>query len=250
MYTPEQLISHLETYSRELKALGKKDQPIEEYKEALKKLPKNNQLSAEDIQIGLALEQHPEGGFFREFIRTENRTVIFYLLPENAVSSWHSLEAIAETFKLISGATLAIPRISPAAIWQTEAQLTDNTNVTLKASKENTYGDWFGAYSTGRYSLVTCTCRPAFEYKKFKLAEQNDIATFLAKNNTSQHQCDTIRKLSPENALENNRGQKRKNSAVEDVSSSFLSLSIFTLQSNAPDSSELSSSDANKHCMK
>ena len=84
MYSPKKLIENLEPYLEQ-----SDDSIIKRYKEALEKLDGNVELTAENIRSGLELAEHEEGGFFREFIRTKDYTVIFYLLPENNVSSWH-----------------------------------------------------------------------------------------------------------------------------------------------------------------
>ena len=176
MYSPKKLIENLEPYLEQ-----SDDSIIKRYKEALEKLDGNVELTAENIRSGLELAEHEEGGFFREFIRTKDYTVIFYLLPENNVSSWHCLKDTEETFKLISGDALTIPKIGADNIWISEESVTYSNDIIIKKC-ENDFGDWFGAYHKGEYALVTCTCEGPFDYKKFKMAKKNDLDKFLKKN--------------------------------------------------------------------
>jgi uncharacterized protein len=218
MYNPKALIENLEIYITELKNLENlfpeeiekfksERENIEQYKAELKKLSENSSLSAEHIQNGLKLIAHPEGGSYREFIRTKEYTVIFYLLPQGAVSKWHSLRNIEETFKLVSGGILAIPRLSAEGFWQAEEQLNYNNDVILTASIGDKFGDWFGAYPKEKYSLVTCRCVPAFAFENFKMVKEKDIDSFCNKN--SQY-SGIIGKLFPvEKSLENSHANKK-----------------------------------------
>ncbi|MEO6917615.1 MAG: cupin domain-containing protein [Collimonas sp.] len=126
------------------------------------------------------MEPHPEGGFYREFIRDKTRTVIFYLLPEHAISSWHSLKDTREIFKLISGAGLFIPKIDAGGRWRSEQEVTYENDVVIE--KNISFGDWFGAYPSGEYGLVTCECRGPFEFDKFKISSQEDLSEFWRQN--------------------------------------------------------------------
>jgi uncharacterized protein len=210
MYTPERLIRHLSAYLQELEQLisaGAQSEPaatsrllveavnIKQYLQALGTLPENHRLTAQHIQHGLALEAHPEGGFYREFIRNETYTVIFYLLPDQAISSWHSLKDTKETFKLISGDSLVIAKLEADGLWKSEEQVTIENDVIMEKN-ENGFGDWFGAYPTGEYGLVTCECRGPFEFVKFKICTQEDLTGFLQKN---PDHAQVIAKLAPKN---------------------------------------------------
>jgi len=207
MYSPERLIENLSAYIDELKDLvsaGTADEEknrlliekanIEAYAGKLATLPPDQRLTAKHIELGLALEPHPEGGFYREFIRTGACTVIFYLLPEQAISSWHSLEDTQETFKLISGDALCIPKIDAGGLWKSAADVTYENDVVIE--KHEGFGDWFGAYPAGEYGLVTCRCQGPFEFAKFKIAGPEDLAAFRGKNPGHRQ---TIDRLAPKN---------------------------------------------------
>ena len=207
MYSPERLIENLSGYLGELEELisaavqadsAEKSRllieksNIETYVGKLQALPENHHLDAKHIEAGLALEPHPEGGFYREFIRTDARTVIFYLLPEQAISSWHSLKDTQERFRLISGESLLIPKIDAGGLWKSEEAVTYEHDVVIEKNQD--FGDWFGAYPSGEYGLVTCECRGPFEFAKFKIIDQGNLAAFHGKN---PGHAKTIDRLSP-----------------------------------------------------
>ena len=147
MYSPERLIENLSGYLGELaeliSAAAQADPAeksrlfieksnIETYVGKLEALPGSHRLDAKHIEAGLALEPHPEGGFYREFIRTDACTVIFYLLPEQAISSWHSLKDTQERFRLISGESLLIPKIDAGGLWKSEEAVTYENDVVIE----------------------------------------------------------------------------------------------------------------------
>lgn len=208
MYTPARLIRHLNAYLEELQQLiagGVQDDSgrlpaealnIRNYLAALAALPAQQRLNASHIQQGLALEVHPEGGFYREFIRTRAYTVIFYLLPAQAISSWHSLQDTREKFKLISGDSLVIPKITDGGMWKSAETLSDDNDVVIEKNSAG-FGDWFGAYPSGEYGLVTCECRGPFEFTRFRIAAAADLSAFL-RNNPEQAQV--IDRLAPKSS--------------------------------------------------
>jgi len=165
-----------------------------------KEISSEVELSADHLINGLKLESHPEGGAYREIIRTPNYSVILFLVSNenNLVSSWHSLMNTEETWIYVSGDPLRIPRINANYKWVTEEVLENGgNNVTIPASeKDGEFGDWFGAYCDGKYSLILARCLPQFQLNKFKRANNDDVQFFLEMNPSY---TDTINKLSPEN---------------------------------------------------
>ncbi len=238
MYSPKKLIKKLEIYLDRLKVLISntdireklRDEysTIEEYKKKLEELEENEQLGAENIREGLKLEEHLEGGFFREFIRTESYTVIFYLLPKDAVSSWHCLQDTEETFELISGNDLIIPKIGTSNVWISEEKVTYDNDVTIK-KHEGGFGDWFGAYPTGDYGLVTCTCKGPFEFVKFKMAEDSDLANFKTGNPVHK---ETIEQLMPTSLKKNTLASSSSLFPVPKTVSNEVSSNNISLLSN------------------
>lgn len=215
MYYPKLLIEHLDFYLSELNTLilnetkksfsqqHKEERGlIEDYVNSLKKLNADFHLTAEHIKNGLDLTEHPEGGFFREFIRTKDQTVIFYLLPKKTVSSWHSLKDTEEEFKLISGEPLTIAKIRSDGYWKSEEKLKKDGNIIIEKI-EAEFGDWFGAYTEGEFALVTCKCAGPFEFEKFKIAQKEDLDKFHKKN---PDYTNIIDKLTPKNLREKTNG--------------------------------------------
>lgn len=208
MLTPKKIIENLALCVDEINELLTKEEEkivdieklksekakIEQYIENLGLLPEDHKITAANIKKELALEDHPEGGFFLEFIRTKDYTVIFYLLSKGEVSTWHALKNTQETFKLLSGDSLSIPHINSTGDWIAEEQSTYTNDVILAKGEKDKLGNWFGAYPQGDYSLVTCRCTPAFEYENFKLAEKKDIEILREKN---PNNLEIIDKLTP-----------------------------------------------------
>lgn len=212
MYYPKILIAHLDLYLEELKTLTletmtifsekhkKELELIQSFKNSLEKLNENFHITVEYIKNGLNLVAHPEGGFYREFIRTNDQTIIFYLLPKHAISSWHSLQDTEEEFKLILGESLIIEKIGTDGIWKSKEEVKNNKNVIIKKSEtDEEFGDWFGAYTNGEYGLVTCKCTGPFEFDKFKLVDKENLNKFYIINPKYKNIID---KLTPENLKE------------------------------------------------
>jgi|GEM_PF-718737 uncharacterized protein len=213
MYYPKILIDHLDLYLEELKTLildetmssfsekhKKELELIQSFKNSLEKLNENFHITVEYIKNGLDLATHPEGGFYREFIRNTDQTTIFYLLPKHAISSWHSLKDTKEEFKLILGESLIIEKIGVDGIWKSKEEVKKNKNVIiLKSETDKEFGDWFGAYTNGEYGLVTCKCTGPFEFGKFKLLDKENLNRFHSINPERKKIID---KLTPENLKE------------------------------------------------
>jgi predicted cupin superfamily sugar epimerase len=71
----------------------------------------------------LSLQPHPEGGYYRETFRSDQRvschggrrsaaTSIYYLLADGACSAWHRIDA-DETWYFHAGGVLALHVLSP-----------------------------------------------------------------------------------------------------------------------------------------
>jgi uncharacterized protein len=216
MYYPKLLIEHLDFYLSELNTLildetkksfseqhKKEHGLIEGYINSLKNLNEDFHVRAEHIKNGLSLIAHPEGGFYREFIRTNDQTVIFYLLPKKTVSSWHSLKDTKEEFKLILGEPLIIEKIGVDGIWKSTEEVKNKENVIIEKNESGEFGDWFGAHINGAYGLVTCKCTGPFEFEKFKIAKKEDLDKFHEKN---PGYTNIIDKLTPKDLREQTNG--------------------------------------------
>lgn len=118
----------------------------------------------------LDLAPHPEGGWFREVYRSEQLTLIDYVLPAGGFSAWHRVHGGDEVWNHHRGGRLALHILSdagyerivlgeercsavvPADCWQA-AEALDDTWV------------WVG-----------CTVAPPFEFARFEMATE-ELAT-------------------------------------------------------------------------
>jgi len=135
----------------------------------------------QDVVQRLQLEQHPEGGFYRETFRdvasgTDGRscsTAIYFLLPEGVVSRWHRVDA-AEAWHFYAGAPLQLIE----AAGPNRPDLATARHITLGNDLAAGHvpqhvipaGVWQQARSLGRWTLVGCTVAPAFEFSGFEIA--------------------------------------------------------------------------------
>lgn len=133
-------------------------------------------VTANDVVAMLALEPHPEGGFYRETFRddapTESgraaSTAIYFLLPQGVISCWHRVDA-TEAWHYYAGAPLALTIVAPGG-----GVTTLRLGVDL-ASGERPQGivprgHWQQAESLGAWTLVGCTVAPGFEFAGFEMA--------------------------------------------------------------------------------
>ncbi len=141
----------------------------------------------------LNLQQHPEGGYFREVYRCRehydaqklpgryngNRvfaTSIYFLLTSKAFSAFHRLKS-DEIWNFYYGSPLTLYILSD------EGQLSKiNLGQTPENGEELQWvvpaGSWFAA-SVNRqnsYSLVGCSVAPGFEFDDFELGKRADLA--------------------------------------------------------------------------
>ncbi|MEM6656916.1 MAG: cupin domain-containing protein [Pseudomonadota bacterium] len=130
-------------------------------------------MTAQQIIDHLALQRHPEGGWFRETWRAENAgratgTCIYFLLQAGERSHWHRVDA-TEIWLFHAGAPLVLT-LSPTD----QGPATDHLlcpDLERGAPQiivpEN---HWQAARSTGEFTLVSCTVSPGFQFQGFELA--------------------------------------------------------------------------------
>ncbi|MCB4454438.1 cupin domain-containing protein [Leisingera sp. McT4-56] len=130
-------------------------------------------MDADQIIQHLGLQQHPEGGWYKETWRAENEgrptgTCIYFLLKAGEASHWHRVDA-TEIWLYHAGAPLVL---SLAATGEGPAQDHLLTPDLAKGAPQLIVpqGHWQAARSTGDYTLVSCTVSPGFEFDGFELA--------------------------------------------------------------------------------
>lgn len=129
---------------------------------------------ADDLIARLGLEPHPEGGHFRETWRHVGEggsrgagTAIYFLLRAGEESHWHRIDA-SEIWHHYAGA--------PLDLWMHRDGRLEHHRLgdDLLAGDEPQVlvppGTWQRARSTGDFTLVGCTCAPAFVFHLFELA--------------------------------------------------------------------------------
>ncbi|WP_170330796.1 cupin domain-containing protein [Ruegeria arenilitoris] len=131
-------------------------------------------MTAQDIIDHLGLQQHPEGGWFKETWRADNEgratgTCIYFLLQEGESSHWHRVDA-TEIWLYHSGAPLILSLSEtdqgPATEYLLSPDLSQGAPQLIVPK-----GHWQAARTTGDYTLVSCTVSPGFEFDGFELAE-------------------------------------------------------------------------------
>jgi predicted cupin superfamily sugar epimerase len=149
---------------------------------------------ASELVAKLALQPHPEGGWYREVYRSPTRvetargsrsaiTTIYYLLERNQLSRWHVVQA-DELWHFYGGAPLELLQYEPASRKLVRHELahvagagssgaavrpaTEPGNAPATAVAVIPTGVWQAARSLGEYSLAGCTVGPGFEFADFQ----------------------------------------------------------------------------------
>jgi uncharacterized protein len=128
--------------------------------------------SASEIVARLALQPHPEGGWYREVHRSAERvqtprglrsalTTIYYLLERGQLSRWHAV-ASDEIWHFYRGAPLELLTYAPSSRKLVRSQLDALNPIGIVDATV-----WQAARSLGDHSLVGCNVGPGFEFKDF-----------------------------------------------------------------------------------
>ncbi|QUP55853.1 hypothetical protein GO998_19110 (plasmid) [Ralstonia syzygii] len=138
----------------------------------------------------LGLQPHPEGGFYRETYRSEERvrrgvpaveraacTAIYYLLAEDAYSAWHRIQSDElwhfhagdglNVYVLEADGAVTTHRLGPALEDEQAAY-----QAMVPAGRCFAAERVAGAHG---YTLVGCTVAPGFEFSEFALAESRAL---------------------------------------------------------------------------
>jgi predicted cupin superfamily sugar epimerase len=146
--------------------------------------------TAAEMARSLRLHRHLEGGWYAETYRAERRipaevlpaayegsraaaTSILFLLERGDVSRLHRLRS-DELWHYHAGDPLLLHVLTPDGVYFRSVLGPDPTadhlfQVPVLA------GCWFGAESSGDWSLVGCAVAPGFEYHDFELGKRADL---------------------------------------------------------------------------
>jgi predicted cupin superfamily sugar epimerase len=130
----------------------------------------------------LGLRPHPEGGYFAETYRSEDRvtfggrrrsaiTTAHYLLAGNEFSAFHRLKS-DEIWHHYAGGSVAIDTIDPQGRHQ---ELIIGDGQYWHAAIPT--GVWFAAHllDPAGYGLVGCDVAPGFEFEDFEVGSRADL---------------------------------------------------------------------------
>lgn len=139
----------------------------------------------------LELVRHPEGGFYRETYRSEEKipsglpgryegersfsTSIYFLLKSGQYSAFHRIQS-DEIWHFYSGSSATVYMISPDGtlskrVVGSEAENGEVFQLCIPR------GTWFGAEvnAPDSYSLVGCTVAPGFDFRDFEMGNRADL---------------------------------------------------------------------------
>lgn len=135
--------------------------------------------TAEDLIAQMGLEQHPEGGWYRETWRADaeegNRasaTAIHFLLREGESSHWHKVDA-TEIWLWRAGNPLQLSLADPSGAHRAEVHLGPDILNGERVQQVIRPDEWQAASplpGEHDYTLVSCIVSPAFEFEGFTLA--------------------------------------------------------------------------------
>jgi hypothetical protein len=125
---------------------------------------------AQQLIDTLALVPHPEGGWYRQVFKSEERvtrladeaqrsalTTIYFLLVEGTFSAWHRVQS-DEVWHFYEGDALEL--LTRDSVTRLDA---DHRVHVIRAR------EWQAARPLGAYALVGCTVGPGFEFDDFEM---------------------------------------------------------------------------------
>ena len=140
--------------------------------------------SSSEIINKFKLSPHPEGGWFREIIRSENLvtrndghkrnniTSIYYLLFKSEKSKWHRVNSSDEIWIYLQGAPLNLYIIDDNEELRNK-KLDSNNPIEMIPS-----GYWQAANTTGEFTLTSCCVGPGFDFKDFEMLRNIDPVSY------------------------------------------------------------------------
>ncbi|MFY0604710.1 MAG: cupin domain-containing protein [Flavobacteriaceae bacterium] len=149
-------------------------------------------MNAEELIKTLNLQEHPEGGYFKETYRSSemitehelgekytgdrnHSTCIYFLLTSNKFSAFHKINQ-DEAWHFYKGTPLLLHIISKEGKYSAIkiGNTFENGEVPQYIVKG---GDWFAAevIDSNSYTLVGCTVSPGFDFADFVLPKRKEL---------------------------------------------------------------------------
>lgn len=133
----------------------------------------DNSIEATEIIAALALQPHPEGGWYRETWRAapgadgrSTMTVIHFLLEQGQHSHWHRVDA-DELWCWHAGSPLTL---SVAGEGRAQVRLGPDILAGQRPHFLIPAGEWQAAHADAGWALVSCAVAPGFDFAGFTLA--------------------------------------------------------------------------------
>ena len=129
----------------------------------------------------LKLLPHPEGGWFREILRSENYVIrkdgekrnnitgIYYMLLKNEISTWHRVNSSDEIWIYLRGAPLNLWCLDDGNKELRKLSIDSNNPIEMIPS-----GYWQAASSIGAFTLTSCCVGPGFDFSDFEMLRNLD----------------------------------------------------------------------------
>tara|TARA_Y100000991_G_scaffold174729_1_gene136642 strand:+ start:754 stop:1215 length:462 start_codon:yes stop_codon:yes gene_type:complete len=129
----------------------------------------------------LKLLPHPEGGWFREILRSKsylirkdgekrnNITAIYYMLCKNEISTWHRVNSADEIWTYLKGSPLDLWRLDDGNKELRKLRIDSNNPIEMVPS-----GYWQAAKTSGTYTLASCCVGPGFDFTDFEMLRNLD----------------------------------------------------------------------------
>ena len=134
-----------------------------------------------DIINQFKLLPHPEGGWFREILRSKNYVIrddgekrnnitgIYYLLCKTEKSTWHRVNSADEIWIHLQGDPLNLWCLDDGNKEIKKLILDSNNPIEMIPS-----GYWQAATTSGAYTLASCCVGPGFDFLDFEMLRNID----------------------------------------------------------------------------
>jgi predicted cupin superfamily sugar epimerase len=139
----------------------------------------------------LGLEEHPEGGYFKQTYRSDTTvnvkgyngprnisTAIYYMLASDQFSAFHRIKS-DEIWHYYAGGLVALYAIAgDGKLSKIKIGRSGTPQAVIKA------GTWFAAALDSRrsYCLLGCTVSPGFDYRDWELGKRDELVRMYPKH--------------------------------------------------------------------